>query len=299
MSNTEFCNLLSKNGIKYECGYSLKESSSFRIGGRCALAVFPENAETFALLLQLADSCDARLHVSGRASNTLFGDGELDLCVVFTAGVNQVFVSGTTVFAGAGTGLISLCSTVAKAGLSGLEFASGIPGSVGGAVVMNAGAYGGCMADVITLTRAYDRRSGSVMTLAEHGFGYRESIYKSDPSLICLEAKLCLKEDSADAVKERMRELLESRREKQPLEYPSAGSYFKRPQGDFAGRLIEVCGLKGMQIGGARVSEKHAGFIVNVGNATFDDVMRLEELVRATVLRETGVELEREVEIVR
>ena len=299
MSNTEFCNLLSKNGIKYECGYSLKESSSFRIGGRCALAVFPENAETFALLLQLADSCDARLHVSGRASNTLFGDGELDLCVVFTAGVNQVTVVGTTVFAGAGTGLISLCSTVAKAGLSGLEFASGIPGSVGGAVVMNAGAYGGCMADVVTLTRAYDRRSGSVMTLAEHGFGYRQSIYKTDPSLICLEAKLCLKEDSADAVKERMRELLESRREKQPLEYPSAGSYFKRPQGDFAGRLIEVCGLKGMQIGGARVSEKHAGFIVNVGNATFDDVMRLEELVRETVLRETGVELEREVEIVR
>ena len=299
MSKAELCNLLSKNGIKYECGYSLKESSSFRIGGRCALAVFPENAETFALLLQLADSCDARLHVSGRASNTLFGDGELDLCVVFTAGVNQVFVSGTTVFAGAGTGLISLCSTVAKAGLSGLEFASGIPGSVGGAVVMNAGAYGGCMADVITLTRAYDRRSGSVMTLAEHGFGYRESIYKSDPSLVCLEAKLCLKEDSAETVKERMRALLESRREKQPLEYPSAGSYFKRPQGDFAGRLIEVCGLKGMQIGGARVSEKHAGFIVNVGNATFDDVMRLEELVRATVLRETGVELEREVEIVR
>ena len=299
MSKAELCNLLSKNGIKYECGYSLKESSSFRIGGRCALAVFPENAETFALLLQLADSCDARLHVSGRASNTLFGDGELDLCVVFTAGVNQVFVSGTTVFAGAGTGLISLCSTVAKAGLSGLEFASGLPGSVGGAVVMNAGAYGGCMADVITLTRAYDRRSGSVMTLAEHGFGYRQSIYKTDPSLICLEAKLSLSEDNAETVKERMRELLESRREKQPLEYPSAGSYFKRPQGDFAGRLIEVCGLKGMQIGGARVSEKHAGFIVNVGNATFDDVMRLEELVRATVLRETGVELEREVEIVR
>ena len=164
---------------------------------------------------------------------------------------------------------------------------------------MNAGAYGGCMADVITLTRAYDRRSGSVMTLAEHRFGYRESIYKSDPSLICLEAKLSLSEDNAETVKERMRALLESRREKQPLEYPSAGSYFKRPQGDFAGRLIEVCGLKGMQIGGARVSEKHAGFIVNVGNATFDDVMRLEELVRATVLRETGVELEREVEIVR
>ena len=154
------------------------------------------------------------------------------------------------------------------------------------------------MADVVQSTVAYDRKKGDTVTLCDHGFGYRESVYKSDDSLVCLEATLTLSDGDSLVIQEKMRELLQVRKEKQPLEYPSAGSYFKRPEGDFAGRLIEVCGLKGVSVGGAQVSEKHAGFIINRGGASFDDVMRLEQLVKNKVYAETGVMLEREVEIV-
>ena len=163
---------------------------------------------------------------------------------------------------------------------------------------MNAGAYGESMESVVKKSRAYDRKSGSVVTLENHEFGYRDSIYKKDKSLICLEALMELDVGDSEEIREKMRELIEKRKQKQPLQYPSAGSYFKRPEGDFAGRLIEACGLKGARVGGAMVSEKHAGFIINADNATFQDVMRLEELVVETVMKHTGVELKREVEVI-
>ena len=164
---------------------------------------------------------------------------------------------------------------------------------------MNAGAYGSCMADVTVKSRAFDRRNGSEITITEHAFDYRDSVYKREPYLICLEATLRLSHGNADVIHEKMRELSEQRKAKQPLEYPSAGSYFKRPEGDFAGRLIEACGLKGARVGDAEISEKHAGFIINKGDASFDDVMRLEELAKSKVRSEYGILLEREVEIVK
>ena len=290
---------LQKNGIAYKTDYDLKSSSTFRIGGSCALALFPKNAEQLALAVDILDRDGVALCVIGKGSNTLFADGRINKAIVFTSLADKVSVSNEIITAEAGTGLISLARQAAREGLSGLEFASGIPGSVGGALYMNAGAYGSCMADVTVKSRAFDRRYGSIVTLEEHGFAYRDSIYKREPALVCLEVVLCLSRGVSEQIHEKMRELAEQRRAKQPLEYPSSGSYFKRPEGDFAGRLIEACGLKGMSIGGAEVSEKHAGFIINRGNASFDDVMRLEELVKGRVFKEYGIDLEREVEIVK
>ena len=298
MISAELIKKLTENKISYEREYPLKNASTFRIGGTCDLAVFPRTAEQLAVAVGLLDSEGVRVHICGRGSNTLFFDGMLDLAVVFCAGVDSIDIEGTHLSCGAGVGLVPLASVACNAGLSGLEFASGIPGSVGGAVFMNAGAYGSSMESVVVSSQAYDRNTQQIITVTDHGFGYRKSIYKSNTELVCLGARMKLTSGNKEDIKAEIRRLTEERRKKQPLEYPSAGSYFKRPEGDFAGRLIEVCGLKGARVGGACVSEKHAGFIVNLGGATFDDVLRLEEMVKETVKRETGVTLEREVEMI-
>ncbi len=289
---------LEKHKIEYIEDFDVKKSTTFRIGGACELALFPKSAEEIAICVSVLDGADKRLCVIGNASNTLFADKKLETCVVFTGGASRRAIEGTRVLAESGASLIKLSSDVCNVGLSGLEFACGIPASVGGAVFMNAGAYGSAMENVVVKSRAYDRRSGSIVTLESHEFGYRESIYKKDRSLVCLEAFMELEVGERETIREKMRELLENRRQKQPLQYPSAGSYFKRPKDDFAGRLIEACGLKGARVGGAMVSEKHAGFIINADKATFEDVMRLEALVVETVMKQTGVELEREVEVI-
>ena len=186
----------------------------------------------------------------------------------------------------------------ANASLSGLEFARGIPASVGGAVFMNAGAYGGQMSDIVAYTTALDTESGEIIQLTEHSFSYRESIYMKNPALVCLGAELRLRSGDSREINEKMREYTAKRREKQPLEFPSAGSYFKRPEGYFAGKLIEDCGLKGLCVGGAAVSEKHAGFLINLGSATAADVLELEKRVIDTVYEKFGVTLEREVRVI-
>ena len=287
--------------INYKTDFCVKDTSTFHIGGICPLAVFPSTEKQLVDTLSLLDSKDISFRVIGRASNTLFFDGTLDSVIVFTAGVCEVSVEQGTVTAGAGVGLVALSRQVCDAGLSGLEFACGIPASIGGAVFMNAGAHGGSMADVLTQSRAYDRKSGRVLTLLResHEFGYRSSIYMKDPSLVCLGATISLTAADRERIRQDMSRFTEARRKSQPTEKYSAGSYFKRPVGDFAGRLIEACGLKGVCVGDAQVSTKHAGFIINRGSATFDDVMRLEERVIQEVLLQTGVLLEREVEIVR
>lgn len=289
---------LKKHKIEYKENFSLKGRTTFRIGGTCKLALFPQNADEIAICVSLLDNAEQRLCVIGNASNTLFSDGNLDLGVVFTAGAKNTQITETRIIAEAGASLPKLSNAACDAGLTGLEFACGIPASVGGAVFMNAGAYGDSMENIVIKSRAYDRKSGSLVTIESHEFGYRESIYKNDRSLVCLEALMELGKGDSETIRAKMRELIENRKQKQPLQYPSAGSYFKRPEGDFAGRLVEVCGLKGARVGGAMVSEKHAGFIINADNATFNDVMRLEELVIETVMRQTGVELKREVEVI-
>lgn len=296
ISDVLLCELQNK-GIEYIKNFELKTASSFHIGGSCALAVFPRTSRELAEAVRVLDASDTPLSVLGRCSNTLFSDKSIQRALVFTSHCDGIIINGNTVTAEAGAGLGRLTSAAANACLGGLEFASGIPGSVGGAVYMNAGAYGSCMADVTVKSRAYDRERGEEIFIFEHSFEYRKSIYTQRP-LVCLEAELCLHEADAEAVRGEMRRLAEERRRKQPLSCPSAGSYFKRPEGDFAGRLIEECGLKGTRVGGAAVSQKHAGFIVNADNASFSDVMRLEALVVDTVYKKFGIKLEREVHVI-
>ena len=285
--------------IEYSRDYALKSASSFRIGGSCAIAVFPRSEYELVGALEALDGAGVRTEIIGRGSNILFGDGSLDIAMVFTGKMNSFEIDGSSVRADCGVSLAALSHTCAEKGLSGLEFACGIPGSIGGAVYMNAGAYGGCVSDVLVSSRAYDRKTGKTLDLTEHRFDYRHSVYMEKADLVCLSASLVLKEGDAEAIKAKNSELLEERRKKQPLNYPSAGSYFKRPEGYFAAKLIDDLGLKGTRVGDAAVSEKHAGFVVNLGNASFDDVMRLEELVKGAVLKEFGVELCREVRVIK
>ena len=210
-------------------------------------------------------------------------------------------ITGTwnTLTAGAGATLAQLAVEAANRGLAGLEFAHGIPGSVGGGMVMNAGAYGGELCQVVRQVRAMDRQ-GRVMELAgeECAFSYRHSRF-SEGGWLILSAAVELEEGDPAAIRDRMAELMARRKEKQPLDYPSAGSTFKRPEGHFAAALIDQCGLKGLRVGGAQVSEKHAGFVINTGAATCRDILELMGQVRERVFRETGVELEPEVKYVR
>jgi UDP-N-acetylmuramate dehydrogenase len=210
-----------------------------------------------------------------------------------------VSADGEFLTAQCGATLAEMALCALEAGLGGLEFAHGIPGSLGGAICMNAGAYGAQMSDVVTSVRLYDAEQDEIFEWSadQMNFSYRHSAVLSHPHLTVLGATLALHRDNVCEIDARMQEYKRLRREKQPLEYPSAGSVFKRPEGHFAGALIEQSGLKGFRIGGAMVSPKHAGFIVNVGGATAEDVKRLMEHIRATVARDHGVELEPEIQI--
>lgn len=287
------------SGIEIRQSCPLKPLSTFRIGGVAELAVFPRNADELMRAVGILRESETPFLVIGNGSNLLFGDGLLEGALVVTSSMNALRVEGETVVAECGVSLAALANAAAEASLGGLEFARGIPGTVGGAIFMNAGAYGGAIADVLRESLAFCPESGEIVHLTEHEFGYRKSIYMQNPERICLGGVFSLRHSDADTIRARMREFAEQRRAKQPLEYPSGGSYFKRPDGHFAGKLIEDCGLKGFAVGDAAVSEKHAGFLINRGNATAEQMLRLEAHVREVVLREYGVELEREVRFVR
>ena len=235
--------------------------------------------------------------ILGNASNVVFDDADFEGAVLFTTAMKGLKLSENRMTVSAGTSLTVIAAAARDAGLSGAEFAYGIPASLGGAVYMNAGAFGGCMADICQNSTAFDLVRREVVTFrgVEQCFGYRTSIYEKSDRYVILCAELLFRRGVPAEIDERMNDYLSRRRRTQPLEYPSAGSVFKRPEGHFAGKLIEDCGLKGVTVGGAQVSEKHAGFIVNRGGATASDVHRLVELIHDRVLCETGVELECEI----
>ena len=253
----------------------LAKHTSFRIGGPARRMAFPQNAEQLVLLLNFADQCGARPFLLGNGTNVLFPDGEVDRLIVNTRDMAGVCLSDAgRVRADAGATLARVANFACQQGLAGLEFAHGIPGSVGGGVCMNAGAYGGEMAQVI------------------------HSLLMEYPGAVVLHAEFALEKDDSAAIRSRMDDLMSRRRASQPLEYPSAGSTFKRPEGHFAGRLIEEAGCKGLTVGGAQVSEKHAGFVINVGGATCADVLALMAEVQRRVKERSGVTLEPEVRVV-
>lgn len=299
MKWAEAARTLRDRGVRFVRNQSLSELSTFRIGGAAELAVFPTNREELSYTLELLRRYDCPLRVIGNGSNVLFGDGLLKEALIVTKEMSSVRWMGEELYAESGASLSSLAISAAERGLTGLEFLRGIPGTLGGAVVMNAGAHGGEMGQTVVESHAYDCLSGQIVTLTDHGFGYRQSVYLSNPRLICIGARLRLSSGARQEIEERMREYTRIRRERQPLEYPSGGSYFKRPEGHFAGKLIEDCGLKGYRIGNAAVSEKHAGFLINLGGATAEEVLLLEQHVRRCVLERFGVELTREVHLIR
>ncbi len=278
----------------------MSRHTTFRIGGPARLMALPKTEEELAGAVRLAAGFGEECLIIGNGSNLLVDDAGLDRFVVKTApGLSSLHVEGESISAGCGVTLAALAAAAADRGLSGLAFAHGIPGSVGGAVVMNAGAYGGEMSQVTALVRWLDP-AGAVHETpgAACSFGYRHSAF-SDGGRFVLSARFDLRLGDPEEIRAEMRDLMGRRREKQPLEYPSAGSVFKRPEGHFAAALIDRCGLKGLRVGGAQVSEKHAGFIVNTGGATCADVLALIEQIRQRVFAETGVELETEVKYLK
>lgn len=276
--------------------FPLSRVTSFHIGGNADLAVYPADAEAFAYALDAVVQAGVPYTVIGNGSNTLVRDSGFRGVVFVTTDMRRVTIDGTRLTGGCGVLLGSVGTNASRAGLAGAEFANGIPGTLGGAVYMNAGAYGGQLADIVCETVCYDLDAKQVLHLdnaAQH-FGYRHSVFM-EKNYIILSATLQLTKDEPDAIRARMNDYLARRREKQPLEYPSAGSVFKRPEGHFAGKLIEDAGLKGLRVGGAEVSSKHAGFIINVGGATARDVLELIERIREKVYAMSGVTLECEI----
>ena len=270
--------------------------TSFRVGGPAALMALPASREEAAAAVRIAAELGVIPVYLGNGSNLLVSDEGYDGFLIKTfGGLNDISVDGAAMTADSGVLLSRLAAAALEAGLTGLEFAHGIPGTLGGAVTMNAGAYGGEMVQVLASVTFLDE-AGRVETLpvSDCGLGYRRSMF-SDGKRLILGAELALAPGDPAAIRARMEELGEKRRSRQPLELPSAGSTFKRPEGHFAAALIEQCGCKGLRVGGAQVSEKHAGFVVNTGGATCRDILALIEQVRARVLEQTGVALELEV----
>ena len=284
--------------------------TTWRVGGPAAMAIAPESKADLLSILELRQRLAPAMPVCilGKGSNVLFDDEGYDGLVIFTSKLNDIIFSEsdddgyTTIHAECGASLTLLSKQCVSDGnaLEGLAFAYGIPGTIGGAVVMNAGAYGGEMSDVVSWVEYYDMALGKLFAVPKEqlSFSYRHSIFTDHPEYVVLSAVLRMKQGDSDCIVAEMAKHMTTRRLKQPLELPNAGSVFKRPEGTFAGKLIEDSGLKGFTIGGAQVSEKHAGFIVNTGNATASDIKSLIAHVQHVIYINYGIQLEREVRMI-
>lgn len=289
---------LREKKIDFRTGEPMNAHTTFRIGGNADVFVLPENASGLRETLAAAKACGVPCFCLGKGSDLLVSDRGIAGAVISLSALCSLSVSGSSITCGAGAPLSALCCAARDAGLTGLEFAFGIPGSVGGALFMNAGAYGGEMSQVVVSAECADASGAAhTLTAGEMALGYRTSVF-SENGLFITSVTVTLSPGDRAAITAKMEELMNRRREKQPLELPSAGSVFKRPAGYYAGALIEKNGLKGLSCGGAAVSEKHAGFIVNTGGASASDVLALIGKIQEAVRRADGVELEPEIRFV-
>ena len=297
MDTSALSSALDSLQIEYSLDYPMSKLTTFKIGGPADVLITPKSREQLSSVLSLCTDMDVPYMIIGKGSNLLISDDGMDGAVIKLSGaLDEIkLIDETTVYCGAGAQLSALCTFCCEHSLSGLEFAFGIPGSVGGAVFMNAGAYGGEMRDVVT-DADYVSPDGEFGRISDErlDFSYRHSAFSNSANII-VGAVFKLKRDDKTAIKARMDDFMSRRKDKQPLQYPSAGSTFKRPEGYFAGALIEQSGLKGYSIGGAEVSEKHAGFVINKGGATCKDVSDLMKHIADTVFEKFGVRLEAEV----
>ncbi|NLI66280.1 MAG: UDP-N-acetylmuramate dehydrogenase [Tissierellia bacterium] len=277
----------------------MKNHTSFKIGGPVDLMIIPQNEGQLIDAISLCREHDLDFFIMGNGSNLLVGDGGIRGVVIkISEGLNKIDFQGTKIVCQAGALLTAVSRRAAEQSLTGMEFANGIPGTIGGGVTMNAGAYGGEMKDIIKKVRVLDKDNNILeYTNEEMNFRYRGSRVM-DEGLIILSVEIGLEEGNYEKIKETMRDLTHRRTSKQPLELPSGGSTFKRPVGHYAGKLIEDSGLKGLIKGGAQVSDKHCGFVVNIDNATCKDVLDLISIIQKTVRDKFNVELEPEIRII-
>ena len=275
---------------------SFKTLTTYKTGGICKYLVSPKNVEYLIELIKILKNSNINYKILGNGSNVLVSDDTFNGVVIKLNKLNDLEINGMTVTMGAGHSLISLALTCSNKGLSGLEWASGIPGTVGGAVYMNAGAYLKSVSDSLIEIKALDNELNVVTIKKEKlGFGYRKSNLMEN-KFIVLSASFMLEDGEKDEILKVIKDRKERRMSSQPLEYPSAGSVFRNPEGDYAGRLVEECGLKGKTIGGAQISEKHANFVINKGNATSNDIKELIELAKSEVYKKFNIELKVEQE---
>lgn len=295
MSAEALANFLESENIEYRQNEPMRAHTTFKIGGEADIFIIPASPAALISAVKKCTGLEIPYFILGNGSNLLVSDGGIEGAVISLAGINGISAEGEKITCGAGAMLSSVCLKALSLSLTGLEFAYGIPGTAGGALYMNAGAYGGQMADVIESAECLTA-SGEIKNLKKEDMrlGYRSSVFKKG-GLIIISLTLALKKGDKAEIKAEMDELLNRRKQKQPLEYPSAGSTFKRPEGYFAGALIEKNGLKGSAVGGAQVSEKHAGFVINRGGATAADVKALIGKIQKTVFENDGVMLEPEV----
>ena len=283
-------------GLELRENEPMSRHTTFRIGGPARLMALPRSAGEARGAVRAAAELGVSPFFLGNGSNLLVADGGFDGFILKTTGLDQTREVNRRLRAECGIPLARLAMAALGRGLTGLEFAHGIPGTLGGAVMMNAGAYGGEMVQVLTSVTYLDETGQEHTVPAEQcQLTYRHSVFTDHPAWLVLEAEMELEQGDAEEIRAKMEDLAQRRKSKQPLEYPSAGSTFKRPAGHFAAALIEQCGLKGLTVGGAQVSEKHAGFVINRGGATCADILKLTDQIKETVLRETGVALELEV----
>ena len=296
----ELIEYIKKHNIgKIDENESIKKLTTYKVGGNARLVVYPKNEDRLIKLISYLKSNSITYKVIGNGSNLLFSDKDYEGVLIKLSSLDECEIIGTTVHVGAGYSLIKLSLQVAKESLTGLEFASGIPGTVGGAVFMNAGAYKSDMGYIVRNVRVLTPEM-QVITLSnsEMEFHYRTSFLKTHPDYICLGCTLRLKRGKRSAIEDVIRERRKRRIISQPLEYPSAGSVFRNPQNDFSGRLIEEVGLKGKRIGGAEISSKHANFIINRNKAKAKDIKDLMDLVKKEVKDKYNIELKEEQEFV-
>ncbi len=299
MSICRFTDFVAERGFDYIVDAPMNEYTTFKIGGKADILIQPRSNDELIEIIKKAKEFSVHLTFIGNGSNLLVLDGGIRGAVIkFGQNMAKSYVDGDVIFAESGITLARLANIAVENQLTGFEFASGIPGTLGGGIVMNAGAYKGELKDVITEVTALCE-DGTIKTFnnGELDFSYRHSIF-TDSSMLILSAKIKLQKGKVDDIKEYMSELAQKRRNSQPLEYPSAGSAFKRPVNGYAAAMIDSSGLKGYTVGGAQVSEKHAGFVINKGNATAADIVQLLEDVKEKVFKEHNTMLEPEIIII-
>lgn len=294
----EIINLCEKEKILFLKNEFLKNYTTFKIGGNCKILISVDSEKSISQIISFCNKKNIKYAIIGNGSNILVSDLGYDGVIMYVGKhfSKAYILEDNVIECQSGITLSKLCSFALENNLSGLEFAWGIPGTAGGAVYMNAGAYGGEMSDVVEEVTFFDGEKFQTRKKDELNFSYRHSFF-TDNDYTISKIRLKLKNGDYNNIKLKMDELMQKRIDKQPLDYPSAGSTFKRPQGAFASALIEQCGLKGCCVGGAEVSTKHSGFLINKNNATFEDVINLIDVVKAKVKNDTGYELELEPKI--